>query len=80
MSLFSFVEIDLAKLLSTETLEFHKESLQEREKFRMTQKQKEQELDKLMPQKYFRNDVKFIARRLLTTLKKLVQNTSIVFR
>ena len=51
MSMFSFVEIDLSELLSTETLELHKEGLREREKYRLVQKQKEQELDKLMPQK-----------------------------
>jgi len=52
-SVFSFVELDLKDQLSKKILDFYKTDLQEREKFRLAQKQKEQELEKLNPQKYF---------------------------
>ncbi len=69
--MFSFVEVDLKEQLSAETLELHKAGLQEREKYRLAQKQKEQELEELMPQKFdFRQaedkkitNTKMIARR-----------------
>jgi hypothetical protein len=48
-STFTYVELDLSPLVSPETLEFHRESLEHRERKRLERKQKEQELDKHNP-------------------------------
>lgn len=50
-SVFSFVEVDLKGLVSANTLRFHRSEFKEREKHRLMQKQKEEELEKLKPQK-----------------------------
>lgn len=47
----SYVEIDMSELISEETFEYYKREIKEREKNRLIAKQKEHELDKLMPQK-----------------------------
>jgi len=51
-SVFSFVEVDLKELVSAGTLYFYRAEFKEREKHRQVQKEKEEELEKLMPQKY----------------------------
>ena len=48
----SFVELDMSELLSKETIKYYKGQFLKREKIRLANKQKDQELDKLKPQKY----------------------------
>lgn len=61
-SVFSFVEVDLKELVTAETLNYHRAEFREREKYRQVQKEKEEELAKLMPQKY--HLLKEISQRL----------------
>jgi len=77
----SYMELDMKRLISGEMYKFYQNQFAERERYRLELKQKEQELDKFMPQKYFQMQFNIdLALSSLITLKKMMSSITTGFR